>query len=332
MPSQVPWDVHYDRSLDHDFLSQFLKGGFASSLTAYARKAQYPLDLQPRKNPKTGGQHMTLYVGLTAVLNVVRKKPGMYALTAHPTFTAGGFGFKSVWQQAADEAEWREQWPAVEDYLEAVIPTATQEHGLTEGAVQAAVSGFDGAERVMVDREVALHFKDTPTKTRIMQALMKDLVATAAGVPRAKVPGARPTKFGGECDLLAVDGSGRLLAVEVKPRDVSSIAWSGLQAMMYARLFRRWLDEPHHPDWRPAREVLIQMLQQRKLLSPGLKGPQAVPSQLTVVPVVALQRGANPAYVERLMNIRDHVAGAGLADPPVEIYEASITGKLKLLQ
>jgi hypothetical protein len=50
----------------------------------------------------------------------------------------------------------------VEGYLEDVIPLASAKQANKEGAVQAAVSVFSAGERVMVDREVALTFKDTP--------------------------------------------------------------------------------------------------------------------------------------------------------------------------
>jgi hypothetical protein len=37
--------------------------------------------------------------------------------------------------------------------------------------VQAAVSSFDSANRVMLDREVLLHFRDTATKRRVMDSV-----------------------------------------------------------------------------------------------------------------------------------------------------------------
>ena len=63
------------------------------------------------------------------------------------------------------------RWRAVEGYLEGVIPLASAKHANKEGAVQAAVSVFSADDRVMVDREVALSFKDTSTKTRIFEEI-----------------------------------------------------------------------------------------------------------------------------------------------------------------
>ena len=42
----------------------------------------------------------------------------------------------------------------VDGYLDAVIPKAAAGRAAVEGAVQAAVSSFDSANRVMLDREV----------------------------------------------------------------------------------------------------------------------------------------------------------------------------------
>jgi hypothetical protein len=52
----------------------------------------------------------------------------------------------------------------VDNYLDAAIPVASAGRATVEEAVQAAVSSFDSDKRVMLDREVLLHFRDTPTK------------------------------------------------------------------------------------------------------------------------------------------------------------------------
>ena len=51
----------------------------------YAR-GKYPIDFQYRKDPKTGRQWATLYVGLTAVVNVLDKGAKGLALDAHKTY------------------------------------------------------------------------------------------------------------------------------------------------------------------------------------------------------------------------------------------------------
>jgi hypothetical protein len=114
-------------------------------------------------------------------------------------------------------------------------PVASAGHAAIDGAVQAAVSSFGSDKRVTLDREVLLHFRDTPTKERVMDSVCADLLCAVEKTP---VPGARPASFGSSCDLLALDSSGRLLTVEVKPRGVPTIAWAAVQAIVYARLLR----------------------------------------------------------------------------------------------
>ena len=83
-------DYRYDRRVDPRFLQLFTSRGAFRTLTEYARKARYPVDLQFRSNPKTGAQHASLYVGLTTVLDV-HWKPDWVKLAAHPSYYSSGF-------------------------------------------------------------------------------------------------------------------------------------------------------------------------------------------------------------------------------------------------
>lgn len=198
----VDWDLHYDRRATAGFLAHFLHGGVAESLAEYARYAPYPVDLQMRKNPKTGAEHATLYVGLTSVLQVTSIKGDLLRLHGHKNLAGKHHAFDPAWSNPMTAKELTPRWRAVEGYLEDVIPLASAKHANKEGAVQAAVSVFSTDERVMVDREVALTFKDTSTKTRIFGEITAPYLDAVKTV--AEVPGQHPTSFGGECDLLAV--------------------------------------------------------------------------------------------------------------------------------
>jgi hypothetical protein len=294
----IDWDLHYDRRATADFLAHFLHGGVAESLAEYARYAPYPVDLQMRKNPRTGAEHATLYVGLTSVLQVTRIEGDLLRLHGHKNLAGKHHPFDPAWSNPMTAEELTPRWRAVEGYLEEVIPLASAKHATKEGAVQAAVSVFSAGERVMVDREVALSFKDTSTKTRIFEEITApylDAVRTVTGVP-----GQHPASFGGECDLLAVDTSGRLLAVEIKPRNVSSIAWAGIQATIYAELITRWLRSPRSAAADPPQVIIRDMLDQRTRL--GLASPNhaALRDKPEVVPVVAIQRDSRDVFLDRL--------------------------------
>ena len=210
---------------------------------------------------------------------------------------------------------------AVDAYLDAVIPKAAAGGAAIEGAVQAAVSSFGSANRVMLDREVLLHFRETPTKQRVMNGVTADLLLALKTAP---VPGARPAALGGRCDLLAVDSAGRLLAVEVKPKGVTTITWAPAQAIVYARLLNLWLR--HDPE---AAEILSGMTRQRERLGLISRHPPVFSPQPGAVPVVAVQRGMSPEHRSRLFTVRTHLRGQGVKEASeLEVYEVTLAGRL----
>jgi hypothetical protein len=330
----VTWDLHYDRRVSEQFLAHFLKGGVARSLVEYARYAPYAVDLQMRKNPKTGAEHATLYVGLTSVLDVKRNKDQLQ-LVGHKWAVDGRFGFDAAWAKPMSVSALATHWRGVEDYLEAILPDAATVHASREGAVQAAASVFKSHDRIMFDREFALHFKDTATKKEIFKGVTAPFLTAIQGIPG--VPGQPPSSFGGECDLLALDDAGRILAVEVKPRGTGSIVWSGVQATVYARLLTQWIQTPpaedsHGQKVDPPATILRGMLDQRARLGLAPTDRPDVPDRPVVVPVVALQRGWNGKYLDRMMKVQEAVLLSGCGDPDLEIYEVSMAGRMDPLR
>ena len=311
-------DYRYDRRVDPDFLDLFDARGAFRTLTEYACKARYPVDLQFRRNPKTAAQHASLYVGLTTVLDV-HWKPGAVKLAAHPTFHPSGF--QAAWMSWTAIGEAAARAGTVDGYLDAVIPKAAAGRAAVEGAVQAAVSSFDSANRVMLDREGLLHFRDTPTKQRVMDSVTADLRLALSTAP---VPGARPAALGGRCDLLAIDSAGRLLAVEVKPKGAPTITWAPAQAIVYARLFNIWLQ--HDPD---AAEILSGMIEQRKRLNLIKSQTPVLPARPGVIPIVAVQRGMSQELRDRLFTVQRHLTDQGIDEASqLRVYEVTLAGRL----
>ena len=100
----------------------------------------------------------------------------------------------------------------------------------------------------------------------------------------------KPTKLGDECDVLAVSSRGEVLAIEVKPHTASDkdIAWSVLQACMYADLFQLWADYAGGK----AHEILHDMARQRNRIGLSGRAGIQVAAPIKVRPVVALDRRA----------------------------------------
>ena len=246
-------------------------------------------------------------------------KPGAVKLAAHPTFHPSGF--QAAWMSWTAIGEAAARAGTVDGYLDAVILKAAAGRAAVEGAVHAAVSSFDPANRVMLDREVLLHFRDTPTKQRVMDSVIADLRLALSTAP---MPGARPAAFGGRCGLLAIDSAGRLLAVEVKPKGAPTITWAPAQAIVYARLFNIWLQ--HDPD---AAEILSGMIEQRKRLNLIKSQTPVLPSRPGVIPIVAVQRGVSQELRDRLFTVRRHLTDQGIDEAlQLRVYEVTLAGRL----
>lgn len=125
--------------------------------------------------------------------------------------------------------------------------------------------------------------------------------------------------------MLAVSKTGELLAIEVKPHTASDkdIAWSVLQAGMYADLFQRWADQAGGK----AHEVLHGMAAQRRRI--GLASGSAIQlaAPIKVRPVVALDRRAKTSAKDKLAEVHRHLASSGLANN-LYLRQVNLIGRL----
>lgn len=323
MSTTADFDIRYDRRVSDQFLQHFTPDGVLSSLPAYAKSGLFPIDLRFRGDAKSGAEHASLYVGLTSVLDVHHSRAGKLKLTVHSTHRANG-KFDAAWAKQMTLDELAAVWPAVELYLDRIIPIAAKSHGGKEGAIQAAVASHRSSERVIVDREVTPAFRDTATRQEFMYACQQPILDVLKKSDLGF--GAVPAKLGNECDALAVDSAGRILAVEIKPVGVGSIAWVVAQATMYARILQRWIDADAPEGLQPV-DVIQGMLAQRHDVRLAPKVDLAFEARPRVVPVVALQRGASAEMIRRMCAVRDVLRGVDLDVADVEIYEVNLIGE-----
>ena len=82
------------------------------------------------------------------------------------------------------------------------------------------------------------------------------------------------------------------------------------------------------PDSHSPGEVLTEMAEQRVAMGLAPRRDWALPERPEVVPVVAVQRGASPKMVERMLAVRDALASSSHGFPPIKIYEVSLIGEL----
>ena len=318
--------MRYDRRVPDELLKALEPGGFAHSLVEFGGSGMWALDLQLRGLGETKKQYRaTLYVGTTKVLDL-HLTGQLFALSAHPTFASQANGWDPAWAQRHDDRWFADGWAEVDNYLQVVIEKIVRAGTyVKEGMVQAAIGRFPSTDFTVIDREAIVSFGSQPEK----DACKKELAARWLDALKRPDPPAwwktKPTRLGDECDALAVSNAGEVLAIEVKPHTApdKDIAWSVLQAGMYADLFQRWAD---HAGGK-AHEVLHDMAAQRKRI--GLAGGTAIKlaAPIRVRPVVALDRRAATSAKEKLAQVRAHLASAGLASD-LDVRLVNLVGRL----
>jgi hypothetical protein len=319
--------LRYDRRAPTELMEALGPEGFAHSLVEYGRSGAYWLDLQLRGYENGADHWATLYVGLTKVLDLDYLTSKGFRLGAHPTHGNPENGWQTEWQRRHSAEWWAQRWPQVEDYLEGVIPKVGAPH-LKEGAVQAAIGGFESADRIVIDREGVVTFDSDPEKKAASEHLRRPLLdALERSDPPAWWTG-RPKTLGGECDALAINAAGELLTIEVKPADSNTLPWALVQVMHYANLFRAWAAQPPAKG-RPAPAAVLQgMLDQRRNL--GLvrnSGAFQVADPVVVRPVLAFDRRASVAARKRLLEVASHLQSQDI-NVDVEMYEVNRIGRL----
>jgi hypothetical protein len=159
----------------------------------------------------------------------------------------------------------------------------------------------------------------------------RPLIAAAAkgDAPRWWKSG-QPHGANRECDLLGVDRDGGLVAIEVKPAtaSASSIAWSPIQARMYATFFQDWLDANRSE----AAAIVSGMVDQRRRV--GLSaGGRAAHLDVTrpVRALVAVDSRLSEAARTRMAEVIRHYDEVG-QPLHVEVMSVNLIGRFRRLQ
>jgi hypothetical protein len=314
--------LSYDRRAPQELLDALRPGGWAHSLVEYGRSGQYALDLQLRGYASKPEHWATLYVGLTKVLDLRHHSTRGFRLDAHPTYCVPKFGWDPAWSNWADARLLSASMPAIEDYLERVVPSIGPRY-LREGAVQSAISGFSSTNMVVIDREATVRFSSQKERVAVTSRLAAPLLRATDRSNGAAWWSSRPPTLGTECDALAVDIDGRLLAIEVKPPNATgTIAWSPLQVRQYASLFSEWASTELG-----SAEIIQGMVDQRAELGLAGHAPR-VRKPLEVRPMIAIGRRCSSAAMSRLTDVQGRLIEAGLDDPPLAVVSVTLAGRL----
>jgi hypothetical protein len=320
-------ELAYDRRAPPALLEVLEPGGWAHSLVEYGRAGQFALDLQLRGYAGKPGHWATLYVGLTKVVDLHYKPSKGFRLDVHPSYRQK-WGWSTDWEVSQPGEQLGARWPAVEDYLERVIPSVGSRY-LKEGAVQSAISGFASQDLVVIDREAAIAFPNQRAKTAITNRLFKPLLLA---LDRPHDPAwwkSRPTSLGGECDALAVTRNGHLLAIEVKPaKATATITWAPLQVRHYANLFAEWTNQDWAGQAESACDIIQGMVDQRVRLGLVDDVRPHIGRHIDVQPVIAIGRGYSKEAVRRLTAVQHRLVDGDLDSPPLQVKSVTLAGRL----
>jgi len=252
-------------------------------MSRYA-KTQPLMDLQLRGYPNSDRYWATLYCGLTGVLDVYEQN-GQFWLKGNSNSSSWATSWDKSWAEKRQLGGWRLAEEQLDKYLNLEMQRGLLPRFTKEGRIQAMLCTPSVGLFGIIDREVIIGFPKgregdrVATNKRLLQPLQ-----AACPSDRAHPWFVPPKEFGGELDLLAVDPSGRILAIEVKSgSNTHGITWAPLQATFYANFLKEWSKEVRQKS----QDILHKMLQQRIDLgltrgpNPQLKYP------LEIVPVVA---------------------------------------------
>ena len=281
-------DVIFDRVVSHELLS-VLAAGVLHPLIDRRNANLAELDVQLRR--KSGDSWVSLYAGLTTVLDV-HEGGGAFWLKAHRTHRSAG-GFDPAWFTKRSLASLKEIWPEVERYVDRALAKVDRHHIELEGKVHAAMCSGQASSYRVINREADPSFASGLERTRFVQATGAPIwqAVRADRNPEPWWPGRRyeknPKRFGTSPDILAIDDAGRLLVIEAKPPGaLEGIAWGpaqvGFYGSMFGELFKRNRD---------GASVISRMLEQRVALGLTEPGRMDLAAPLRIVPVLAIGAG-----------------------------------------
>jgi hypothetical protein len=308
--------MFYDRTVSAHLLDALDDGGVLHGLVTRARQNRRLLDLQLRGYPGQRECKVSLYVGLTTVLDVTAHVDRGFRMTVHKTHAAAG-GFDPAWRAWHSGEALKALWPDVEQYLDRVISAVHPRHIHREGQLHALLCSGDLAQFAVIDREAVVCFSNESEKQAVLGRLTTPYRDAIARVDSAGAWWLKRLALGSGCDLLALDSQERLLVIEAKFAGATGeIPWAPAQVGVYADLFREWTNADSNSG-----AVLARMLEQRVRLglSPDLGVSLREP--LDIIPVVAIGGEVrSKVALGRLATVQRTLMAAQVGWPNLEVW------------
>jgi hypothetical protein len=248
--------------------------------------------------------------------------------TAEVGFKDVAVPFDESWREWQPLARLTESMPRIRAHLEAAMAVAPADRQV-EGLYQAALAKPTDAEFTLVDREVMLAFGSRTEKLEWKDELRRPLVQAQLRLAAIHPWAGQTSPPGDKLDALAIDGDGRLLAIEVKPgAETKGLTWTPIQVAMYVRLLRAWIEA----DEDSARKVLEGMVRQRAALALGSTEAPELCEPIEIVPVIAVGKPMTRRRetLERLAIVRAALREAGEPLTGLRFWAIEQTGDVSI--
>ncbi len=323
-------DLWFDRTASEELLGQLQPDGSLHRLHTRAQSEPLLLDLQFRRARKSRISSVSLYAGLSAIVSF-DERDGRYKVSSHRSYR-DRCEFDEAWGDWFDGEFLDSLIEPIDEYIDRVLaddeilPRLTQREGLVHAAM------CSGSPIHVIQREATASFRDQATKTQIKNELVAPVLSAIASSGRSDPwwpgvrNGGRMPSPGLAADLLATDESGRLLVIEAKPsEELKGITFAPAQVLVYARLFRRLLEEDGAID------KITQMLEDRAVFgfTEGVAEPAAL---VNVVPVVAIGAGSRSKHaLARLAELHSVLADVWKSSgvSPLEVWLLDDQGRIQ---
>ena len=122
-------------------------------------------DVQLRKRRQSSWSYVSLYVGLTAVLEIHACGDGL-KFNAHGTHRDAG-AFDDAWKRPMTTEAAQAEWPRISRYLDRATLAVAPRHITNEGLVHAALCSGQSDQYRVINREVSPNFTDTAARKAI---------------------------------------------------------------------------------------------------------------------------------------------------------------------
>jgi len=318
--------MHYGRLISEPLLGALAAGGPLHSVMAWRQEDLVLRDVQLRHEPKGPASWVSLYLGLTSILDIV-ERAGEFRLRAHPTHRARG-QFGDSWDSWQSLGVLTQRWPKVQDYLSRIVHEVDHRWLDSEGKVHALLAASANTGFSVINREASISFSNQPTKKKLVDGWTKAVgQALDTGDTSPWLTALRAKKLGTSPDFLAVDDAGRLLVIEAKPATAAAgIVGAPAQVGLYAAMYAAWLDQVGDAG---TAELTAELVQRRRLgLVPGL-AERFLAARPQVVPVLAIGPGVvSPEVWERVRSVAQALSSSALSQgvAPLEVLRLTVDG------